>query len=296
MIVAGVEGFEPPNAWTKTMCLTTWRHPNNWYFVIVTKLCDRLKQPTPLGAAAMYNSGMARQHQYSQHFLRSPRLALELIGHSNLRKNDTVYDIGAGSGVITSALARRVRQVIAVEIEPTALKNLALNTKDLPVVTIMQTDALQLVPSEQNYKIFANPPFAISASLVRHFTSLDRSPKALYLITQKQFARKLVPSDRHFTSQLGAEIAPWYAARIRKPLHKTDFTPPPAVDTVLLELKQREQPLLPKDDQQQYAAFVERCYTNQQYFASINGTTRHNKPSEIPPEQWCELFLHYANS
>ena len=27
-IVAGVEGFEPPNAWTKTMCLTTWRHPN----------------------------------------------------------------------------------------------------------------------------------------------------------------------------------------------------------------------------------------------------------------------------
>ena len=28
-ILAGVEGLEPPNAWTKTMCLTTWRHPNN---------------------------------------------------------------------------------------------------------------------------------------------------------------------------------------------------------------------------------------------------------------------------
>jgi NAD(P)-dependent dehydrogenase (short-subunit alcohol dehydrogenase family) len=27
-LMAGVEGFEPPNAWTKTMCLTTWRHPN----------------------------------------------------------------------------------------------------------------------------------------------------------------------------------------------------------------------------------------------------------------------------
>ena len=25
--LAGVEGFEPPNAWTKTMCLTTWPHP-----------------------------------------------------------------------------------------------------------------------------------------------------------------------------------------------------------------------------------------------------------------------------
>ncbi len=27
--MAGVEGFEPPNAWTKTMCLTTWPHPSN---------------------------------------------------------------------------------------------------------------------------------------------------------------------------------------------------------------------------------------------------------------------------
>ena len=27
-ILAGAEGFEPPNAWTKTMCLTTWRRPN----------------------------------------------------------------------------------------------------------------------------------------------------------------------------------------------------------------------------------------------------------------------------
>ena len=23
----GVEGFEPPNAWTKTKCLTAWRYP-----------------------------------------------------------------------------------------------------------------------------------------------------------------------------------------------------------------------------------------------------------------------------
>ena len=28
IFMAGMEGFEPPNAWTKTMCLTTWRHPN----------------------------------------------------------------------------------------------------------------------------------------------------------------------------------------------------------------------------------------------------------------------------
>lgn len=26
--LAGMEGFEPPNAGTRNQCLTTWRHPN----------------------------------------------------------------------------------------------------------------------------------------------------------------------------------------------------------------------------------------------------------------------------
>lgn len=56
-----------------------------------------------------------RNHQLSQHFLRSPRLALKLIGHSNLKKRDLVLDVGAGSGVITIALAKRVREVWAIE-------------------------------------------------------------------------------------------------------------------------------------------------------------------------------------
>ena len=27
IILAGMEGFEPPNAGTRNQCLTTWRHP-----------------------------------------------------------------------------------------------------------------------------------------------------------------------------------------------------------------------------------------------------------------------------
>jgi 23S rRNA (adenine-N6)-dimethyltransferase len=212
---------------------------------------------------------MPRKHDYSQHFLRSPRLVAELIGHTNIRKNDVVYDLGAGSGVITSVLARRVREVVAVEIEPDALKQLRANMRGIDNVAIIEADILELQPMHDSYKIFANPPFSISSPLVRHFTQLDYSPKVLYLVTQRQFARKIVPSDQHFTSQLGIELAPWYAARIRKPLRKTDFTPPPAVDTVLLELKKREEPLLPASERDTYAKFVERCFTSQTYFAQI---------------------------
>ncbi len=30
--MAGVEGFEPPNAGTKSRCLTTWPHPTAYNF------------------------------------------------------------------------------------------------------------------------------------------------------------------------------------------------------------------------------------------------------------------------
>ncbi|MDO4747389.1 MAG: hypothetical protein Q4A70_03585, partial [Candidatus Saccharibacteria bacterium] len=65
-------------------------------------------------------------------------------------------------------------------------------------------------------------------------------PKAIYLILQKQFALKLLNNDRHYTSQLGFALTRDYTTRIRLPLKPTDFTPPPAVPTVLFEAKRIE--------------------------------------------------------
>ena len=234
---------------------------------------------------------MTRQHTYSQHFLRGPRLVAELIGHSNVRKNDVVYDLGAGSGVITSVLARRCRQVVAVEIEPQALSKLRQNVGMFENVRIVAKDIVKLVPPSEPYKIFANIPFHLSATIVRKFTEAEHPPKSMYLIAQKQFARKLVPGDDHFTSQLSAEIGPWFTARIRKTLRKTDFTPPPAVDTVLLEIKLREQALISKVDLIQYRDLVTRCFSDQKYFTRLKKPfSAELRPSQLTLEQWVALY------
>ena len=235
---------------------------------------------------------MARNHTYAQHFLRSRRLVAELIGHSNIRKNDTVYDLGAGSGVIASVLAGRVKQVVAVEVEPQALKTLRNNLGHVANVTILEQDILAVEPPTTPYKIFANIPFNLSAQVVRKFTETNHPPKSMYLITQKQFARKLVPGDDHFTSQLSAEIGPWFTVRIRKPLRKTDFTPPPAVDTVLLEIKPRETPLLLSEHAAHYRKFAERCFTEQKYFTSLKKPfSAELRPSQLTLGQWAELYI-----
>lgn len=237
---------------------------------------------------------MARKHQYDQHFLRSPRLVAELIGHSNIRKNDLVYDLGAGSGVITSVLARRARAVVAVENEPAALEKLRKNLHAEENVDIVNGDILSVSFPREPFKVFANPPFSVISQLLQRLAFDENIPRSIYLIVQKQFAKKIVPSDSSFTSALGIQLWPLYVARIRKPLRRTDFTPPPAVETVLLELKLRGEPLLAREQLAKFRDFVASRYENPQRISSADRNRCHitseKKPSEITPEQWLEMF------
>lgn len=231
---------------------------------------------------------------HSQHFLRNPRFIAELVGHSNVRRGDLVLDIGAGSGAITAVLARRARRVIAYEVEPRTLGLLRKNLQNYENVKIVPRDFLRASLPSEPYKVFSNIPFHLSAEIVRKLTNSERPPNAIFLILQKQFAQKLVPSDRHFTSQLGSQIAPWWCARIRRPLRKTDFTPPPAVDTVLLELKPRQEPLLDLAERENYQSFVAKNYARQAEFAKLPraawGVNPERKPSELSPEDWVKLY------
>lgn len=194
-----------------------------------------------------------RNFRLDQNFLKSPKLALFLIGHSNIKKRDLVIDIGAGSGVITSALAKRCKKVIAVEKDADTAKRLRenLTRQNITNVEVFEGDFREMKLPDEPYKIFANPPFSLSAEVFYKLLSLEnldgkickkegdmtRRPEAIYLILQKQLALKLIITERHYTSQLGRLLTEDYATRIRLPLKPTDFTPPPKVPTVLFEAK-----------------------------------------------------------
>lgn len=180
-----------------------------------------------------------RNHLLSQHFLKSPKLALILIGHSNLKKRDTVVEIGAGSGVITSALAHRVHHVIAIEPDNATAAKLHANLakRNITNVEVVEQDFLDYNLPDSAYKVFSNPPFHLSSKIVHKLIEAENPPEAFYLILQKQFALKLLNTDRHYTSQLGLQLIQSYQTKIRLPLKPTDFTPPPAVPTVFFEAK-----------------------------------------------------------
>jgi len=238
---------------------------------------------------------MKRLAHYSQNFLRSPKLVESLIDHSNLTKDDAVYDIGAGSGVITSVLAGRVKQVVAIEYDPRAAKTLIHNMKEFPNVSVKIGDVMKMNLPTTPYKIFANIPFHLSSPIVQRFINSPMSPEAAYLIVQKQFGRKLIATDTsHFTGQLGMLLGAEYRVKIIKNLRKTDFWPHPAVDTVCIEMVKRPQPLVPKNRLSAYTQFTIQCFSDPKKLAKmpleVIGQTAGVSPSRLSLDQWVLLF------
>lgn len=240
---------------------------------------------------------MKRLASYSQHFIRNPRLIKELVGHSNLKKTDLVYDLGAGSGVITSILASRCKQVVAIESEPKTAQKLRENMTRYTNVTVHRADIMDTSFPRTPYKIFANIPFHLSSPIIHKITESPHSPLAAYLIVQKQFAYKLLPNSDRFTGQLGMMIGPEFAVRIRKRLQKTDYWPHPNVDTVFIEIIKREKPLVDPALLRQYKKFVVDCFSTPKIFQKTPyihiGLPADIKPSQMKLDDWVHLFEAY---
>ena len=236
---------------------------------------------------------MKRLHQYSQYFIRNPRLVTSLIGKSSVNTNDTVYDIGAGSGIIASQLAGVSKQVIAVEFEPQTVEILRRNMKQYENVEVVEGDALTLPFPDTPYKVFANIPFHLSSKIVRRFMH-ETPPDDAYLIVQKQFANKLLPDHEGFSSQLGMQAGVLFEISILKRLRRTDYWPHPNVDTVLLHLKYRESPLIALSEYDRYCRFIEKTFTNPEFFKSAYerkfGFEPKSTASGLQLKEWVQFF------
>jgi len=82
-----------------------------------------------------------RQHSQislAQNFLRSSKLVRRLVGMSTIGPSDTVYEIGAGNGIITASLASVAKYVIVIEKDPELVRRLRERFRSLDNVEIVE--------------------------------------------------------------------------------------------------------------------------------------------------------------
>ena len=194
----------------------------------------------------------------AQNFLRSPKLVRRLVRISTIGPADTVYEIGPGNGIITAALASVAKHVIAIEKDPQLVRRLRERFRLFDNVQIVERDCLDFFrirkPTAQ-YKIFANIPYNISARMVRRIVDAQPDLSEAYLLLQKEAAKKYSGMPRETLFSILSK--PLFEFQILAKLKRTDFSPVPNVDSVLLWIKRRPNALIDKREVAHYREFVQ---------------------------------------
>ncbi len=241
----------------------------------------------------------------AQNFFTCRRLVQALVAESGVGAQDLVYEIGPGAGIITQELAKVARQVIAVEKDLALARHLRQKFAQVPNVTIVEQDFLLHHIGAQNYQVFANIPYNLTAAIMRKLLFATNPPQSAYLILQKEAAQKFAGTPQE--TQFSILVKPWFDLHIGRTLARTDFVPAPTVDSVFLQIQQRATPLVAAADAACYRGFVRygfaqwqmtlrasyrHIFTNRQWqrMARTLGFPANATPTQLSVAQWVGLF------
>jgi 23S rRNA (adenine-N6)-dimethyltransferase len=189
-----------------------------------------------------------------QHFL-SRTLAADVVRGALVEPHELVVEIGAGTGALTTALAKRARAVIAIELDPRLARGLRSAFADDPRVRVVGSDARSWPLPREPFRAFGNVPFSITTDLFRHLLNDPRGAMVRAdLIVQWEVARKRIADPPRSVLSLG--WLPWWTFTIERRIPSSRFRPPPRVDAALLTIRRREPPLLPATEASAYRRLV----------------------------------------
>lgn len=174
----------------------------------------------------------------SQHRLRDSSVAQRIVASTGLAPPDLVFELGAGDGTLTHALARRCRRVIAIEIDRASWAQLKGRFQQNPGVTPVLGDMLlHEFPRQGTYKMFANVPYSATSRLLRKLLALSNPPNEAYLILSSDAAQRWIGLGHDSLASI--QLKARFDVSVVLALRRADFRPRPAVDAVVVRLEKR---------------------------------------------------------
>lgn len=175
-----------------------------------------------------------------QHFLKNPLVVKGIVDKSNINQNDTVLEIGPGTGNMTVQLLEKAKKVSAIELDHrmvTELKKRVQNTEHEKKLEIIQGDCLKLDWPFANLLV-ANIPYQISSPII--FKLLAHKPKLKYavIMVQEEFAQRLIakPGEKSYC-RLSVDVKLLADVKHIMKVGRNNFNPPPKVDSVVIKIE-----------------------------------------------------------
>ena len=212
-----------------------------------------------------------------------------------------VLDLGAGSGVLTRALADAGTRVRAVELDPEALRQLRARFGRDPRVEVVEGDATLLPLPDEPFAVVANLPFASGTAILRRLLG-DPRVRLTRLDGIVEWGLAAKRSAVWPSTLVGCIWGAWYELRLVRRVPRACFAPPPSVDAAVLRATRRPEPLVATAEAASYEALLRRAFAGQAPLDRILprrvvhraahelGFDPHANARDLDVRQWARLY------
>ncbi len=199
--------------------------------------------------------------RFGQHWLTSDRVLRHIVAAAAVTPQDSVLEIGPGTGILTQALLPLAQAVVAVEIDRDLHHRLTQKFSQAPNFHLIQGDFLTVdradlafpCPSDQAVapgnswpnKVVANIPYYITGPILEKLLGTITSPNphpydSIILLVQKEVAERLYakPGSRAFGA-LSVRVQYLADCELVCPVPAKAFQPPPKVDSAVVQITPR---------------------------------------------------------
>jgi 16S rRNA (adenine1518-N6/adenine1519-N6)-dimethyltransferase len=188
-----------------------------------------------------------------QNFLIDSEILEAIVNAADLKREDTVIEVGPGSGILTAELAKRAGWVIAIELDA-EMADVLEKTLSYDNVVIINEDVLGTDPSEvlkgklphvpqgmQHYKVVANLPYYITSPVIRHFLEAKVKPEMMVVMVQKEVAEAILAGPGKM-SLLSIGVQFYGRPSLVTIVPAASFFPAPEVDSAVIKIEVFDKP------------------------------------------------------
>jgi 16S rRNA (adenine1518-N6/adenine1519-N6)-dimethyltransferase len=194
-----------------------------------------------------------------QHFLIRGSVIERIARAACPQREPLIVEIGPGRGALTAKLLERADRVVAVELDSYLAEHLRSKFASEPRLEIVKRDVLATDLVQWGHvPIAGNLPYYIASPIIERAARV-RPPRAVFLI-QNEVAERMVaqPGSRDY-GFLTIEVAARMDARLLLRVKPAAFHPPPKVDSAVVLLEPRREPLH-VGDIDDFLKFAGQCF------------------------------------
>jgi 16S rRNA (adenine1518-N6/adenine1519-N6)-dimethyltransferase len=206
-----------------------------------------------------------------QHFLGDPAILDRIVDALHPGPDDVVLEIGPGTGTLTRRLAPRVGRVVAIERDPRLVTALREGPDRVPEnVVILAGDAVALDWPEaigaaagrgaaaggHRFKVVGNIPYYVTSPLIERALRPPLPPVVVFLVQREVAERAAAPPGGRAYGALSVGVQAVTTVERLFVVRAGAFRPPPRVDSAVLRLTPRPDPVVTDGERAAFRTFV----------------------------------------